>query len=114
MSANSAVTVLRSPSGIPPTAGSVNKSISETDTVETGVDALVDIATALGASGAPHWPQNLEPGLLSNPHLGQRALSIVPHWLQNLRPSAFSVPQVVQRIPVVLNRPARRGASWHP
>src|SRR5260370_25442812 len=96
MSANSAVTVLRSPSGMSPTAGSAVRLIADTAATLSGA-APVDGA-APPAKTVPHSPQNFAPGALSNPHFAQRAFSGDPHWLQTFSPWGFSVPQLAQRM----------------
>src|SRR5271166_2473764 len=88
MSANSAVTVLRSPSPI----------------AESAVPSLIRIRvlSAAGFTGAPsgavHCPQNLKPGGFSKRHLGQTSASALVHCPQNLIPSGFSKPHFEQRI----------------
>jgi hypothetical protein len=85
-----------------------------------------------GASALPHSSQNLEVGLLSVVHFGQRLDSGVPHSAQNFPLLELSVPHFVQRIgPIprdtdecyfvssnVTQRPANRGKAirdmWRP
>src|SRR6516165_4882962 len=92
MSANSAVTVLRSPL----TASDV------------GAESLRRTLLSLGGAGAafgsgsriaaPHSPQNFSPGSMGAPHFGHEATSGVPQLVQNLRPSRLSLPHFEQRI----------------
>jgi hypothetical protein len=91
MSANSAVTVLRSPS-ITSVAGIA--SLNWTD-----VDCALDGARGADAPiAAPHSPQNLSFGSIGAPHFGQVATRDVPQLVQNLRPSRLSLPHFEQRI----------------
>src|SRR5215468_2370281 len=81
MSANNAVTVLRSPSGAADDATSAatrNSCAFALDCgtcAEAGFDAAGAPLGALGAIGLAQLPQNLNPGGFSNPHCGQRFLS---------------------------------------
>src|SRR5215469_6462520 len=77
ISANSAVTVLRSPLAAPLAAGGKDD------------DKANDVA---------HCEQNLASGALSKLHFGQRWLSDAPHWLQKRAPTALSVPHFEQCI----------------
>src|SRR5713101_3562077 len=90
MSANSAVTVLRSPSAVSPVIAAFN-----------GTDALLGRGGADGAdsaNGAPHSPQNLSPVSFEAPQREQRAASGAPHSAQNLRLCRLSPPHFEQRI----------------
>src|SRR5260370_37891765 len=99
MSAKSAVTVLRSPSGTSPVAGSAVTLISAVGALEADAGACVASAIPLPAgSGAPHSPQNLNLGGLSNPHLGQRFASGAAQLPQNFMPCGLSVPHFEQRM----------------
>src|SRR5262249_9916041 len=86
MSANSAVTVLRSPS----TASAFGASSA------IWRDHAVFISGA--KSDAVHCPQNLKPGGFSKRHLGQINASGLVHCPQNFIPSGFSNPHFEQRI----------------
>jgi hypothetical protein len=44
----------------------------------------------------PHSPQNLIPGVLGDPQLGQVTVRRVAHSPQNFRPASLGVPQVGQ------------------
>src|SRR5215470_1832971 len=97
MSANSAVTVLRSPSAAP--AG-----VPSWSTRTDGVDATGDFATVL-LTGAPHWSQNFDAGWIVAPQFEHEPRKGAAHALQNLAPSRFSVPHFGQIIPTDLH--------WH-
>src|SRR5258708_289270 len=94
MSANSAVTVLRSPS-----VASVSGCAASTRIV-----GAIDVAdepvrsSASAPSAAPQSPQNLDAGAFSAPHFGQLTASPLPHWEQNFLPARFSVSHLEQRI----------------
>jgi hypothetical protein len=93
ISANNAVIVLRSPSGelLAPTSGGPASA--------TAVDVVTTVARAgATSSGAPHSPQNLSPGWLLTPHLGQLISRGASQAAQNLRPSRLSLPHFEQRI----------------
>src|SRR5271168_3764701 len=90
ISANSAVTVLRSPS-----------RFSEAGVSATRIGESFDcFAEAAGGcpSGAPHSPQKRLSAGLSAPHFGQRFASGAPQSPQNFLPAGFSVLQFEQRI----------------
>jgi len=93
MSANSAVTVLRSPSGIS----------SDSPVIRTGLTAVelagfASVREDLAFKGTPHSLQNFEPVLFDAPHEPQRNGRGEPHSLQNFAVSGFSVPQLLHRI----------------
>src|SRR3984893_10684065 len=94
MSANSAVTVLRSPLSAA-SACSVGMRLS--DAVAAGDRAEAGCASA-ATSPPPQSTQNLSPGSAGAPQEGQTRLSSWPHWTQNFRPSRLSFPQLEQRI----------------
>src|SRR5437588_7465518 len=96
MSANSAVTVLRSPSGRP--------SVSRPDGMRSGCSdnsAEVDLTEPDAAlpmlSGAAHSSQNFAPGRLPAPQQGQLTGIGAAQSLQNFAPSRLSAPQLEQR-----------------
>src|SRR5215472_12234962 len=91
MSANSAVTVLRSPSGT--SLGSAATRMLD----DPGLDAPAP-GEPWADSEAPQLPQNLNEGLFSEPHCGHLAESASPHPPQNLFPAGFSVAHFEQRI----------------
>src|SRR5713101_7298478 len=87
MSANSALTVLRSPSS------GAGLSISR-----TVIDDLDRWATGdPGTSGVVHCPQNLNPGGFSKRQLEQTKASAAVHCPQNFIPSGLSKPHLEQR-----------------
>src|SRR5271155_3052888 len=88
MSANSAVTVFRSPS-------SADVSVCSTSTRAACTDCL---AVDGDASDAAHSSQNLAPGLLAAPQWGHLAAKGVAHSRQNFAPSRLSAPHFVQHI----------------
>src|SRR5215469_5023445 len=93
MSANSAVTVLRSPSSDADEAtGAIRIAVSAAG-CGLGAAAVVDVV-----NDAPHSPQNFSPGWLEAPHLEQATLSGSPQFAQNLRPSRLSLSHFEQRI----------------
>ena len=53
-------------------------------------------AAAAGPRYVPHSPQNLAPGGLAAPQVGQSWASRCPHSRQNLRLGSFCVPQLLQ------------------
>src|SRR5271155_4841123 len=92
MSANSAVTIFRSPS-----------------IVWSAIEDLSICAAALSSVVAPdrdnpssnfaaHWPQNFAAAEFSKPHFAHVRLNAAPHSLQNLSPSGLSALQSEQRI----------------
>ena len=89
MSANSAVTVLRSPS-----------RFSEAGVSTTRIGESFDFSgEAAGVPiGAPQSSQNFAVGEQSAPHFAQRLESGVPHSGQNFLPEVLSVPHFEQRI----------------
>src|SRR5262249_27175352 len=92
MSANSAVTVLRSPSV------SVEASASSAVTRIASAGVLARTIEAFPASAAPQSPQNFLAAGFSEPHLGQRLPSCAPQSAQNRLPAGFSAPHFEQRI----------------
>src|ERR1700758_812531 len=91
MSANSAVTVLRSPSITDET------SVWEAATRKSGGVSRRDPGMLPAENAAPQSPQNFAPGRLAKPHLGQRRVKAAPHSIQNLVVSGFSELQLGQR-----------------
>src|SRR5215831_14261040 len=84
MSANSIVTVLRSPSRFSPTVLSITR-------IDESFGFLGD-AAADGPSDVPHSSQNLAPGLFLASHFGHEATMGAAHSLQNFAPSRLSAP----------------------
>src|SRR5215469_15095477 len=89
MSANSAVTVLRSPSE----SATVCSDVNRTDVVE---EVRAVDPNPLEASAAAHSPQNFAVGAFSYPHFAQRFLKGAAHSLQNFCSAGFSAPHVGQ------------------
>jgi hypothetical protein len=100
MSANSAVTVLRSPS-----IGADEAS----DAIRIAGSAAFagSVCTAgEGVSDAPQSPQNFSPGSFDAPHRGHFEASGAPHSPQNLRPSRLSELHFAQRTATLIAAPA--------
>jgi hypothetical protein len=90
MSANSAVTVLRSPS---------RDSGEGTSVVQIwGVSDFFSEGVAVFPKAAPQSSQNFADGKLSPPQLAQRLESRLPHSGQNFLPVVLSVPHLEQSI----------------
>src|SRR5262245_30919435 len=90
MSANSAVTVLRSPSITSAAACSANKRIPAPD------HDLVATASELIEGGVrlvPHFLQNRAPALTGALQSGQSSSSLRPHCSQKAESAGFSLPQ---------------------
>src|SRR6202167_5922294 len=90
ISANSAVTVLRSPSRFSDAGESATRIRESFD--------FFDDAAAGAANGAPQSSQNFAVAELSAPHFAQRLANGVPHSGQNFRAEVLSVPHFEQRI----------------
>src|SRR5271154_4905662 len=90
ISANSAVTVLRSPSRFSEAGGS--------DTRIGGSVDFLDDAAAGAPNGVPQSSQNFAVGAPSAPHFAQRLANGVPHSAQNFLPEVLSIPHFEQRI----------------
>src|SRR6266851_9547318 len=78
MSANRAVTVLRSPSIAADAAPSAATVICD-----SGEETIVEVATFAGPIAVPHFLQNRAPGLTDALHAGQINSSFAPHPSQN-------------------------------
>src|SRR5215472_14494463 len=94
ISANSAVTVLRSPSV-------TAEAICSAEIVMLGVLKRDDVDRAiafLDASMVPQSPQKRLLGGFSEPHFGQWLVNGAPQSPQNLCPVGLSLPQFEQRI----------------
>src|SRR5437764_8156215 len=92
MSANSAVTALRSPSDTGVASDSPGVILTSEEACVSGLDV------ELSVDGSAHSLQNFEPNGLETPHLRQTSGSGPAHWLQNLAAFAFSLPQAVHFI----------------
>src|SRR6185437_6889263 len=97
MSANSAVTVLRSPS-----VGSGASGGAEVKRISVLVGFICVETSAAGDSlrvrALPQSSQNSDEGAFSPPHFGQRFVSGLPQAAQNFRPVVLSAPHFVHRI----------------
>ena len=93
MSANSAVTVLRSPSVAPEAS-----SCSGATRIPSGVDTVGPVAPAPLVSGAPHLPQKLDVAGLSALHFAQSFVSAFPHCAQKLFADGLFALHFEQRI----------------
>src|SRR5229473_1431944 len=102
MSANSAVTVLRSPSETAPSAATMICDLGEETVVE---------AAFVSPIAVPHFLQNRAPGLTDALHAGQINSSFAPHPSQNEASPGLSWWQDGQRIgsPVALLLPRADG-----
>jgi hypothetical protein len=90
MSANRAVTVLRSPSRFSGFGGSATR-------IGASFDVFGD-PTAGASSGAPQSSQNFAVAEFCALHLVQRLESGLPHSGQNFLPDVLSVPHLGQRM----------------
>src|SRR6201989_768947 len=97
ISANSAVTVFRSPSSDVWVSDASEPTRIPGILSEVAMEALVEGA-ADELSAAPHAPQNLAEGTFSKLQLAQGRVNAVPHSLQNFSPSGFSALQLAHRI----------------
>src|ERR1700693_4195029 len=100
LSANSAVTVLRSPS-----------RFSGAGVSATRIGVSFDFLEAAGGcpSAAAHSPQKSSTGSFEAPHCGHKRASGAAHFAQNLRSWRLSLPHFEQRIggPPKFRRPMR-------
>src|SRR6266851_5223771 len=96
ISANSAVTVLRSPTL---EAGSGLLRVTRI-AEEAGVADALDRCSTSALSDAAHSAQNRAPGGFSKPHRSHRRLNGDAHWMQNFAVSGFSAEQFWQRIDI--------------
>src|SRR5713101_2614693 len=98
ISANSAVTVLRSPSGrFAGSSGAPRAMVCSSD--RAGCAAPVELgATGSAPSIAAHSMQNLAAALFDVPHEGHCSASGAAHPSQNFAPAGFSEPHLEQRI----------------
>src|SRR5713226_10639218 len=106
MSANSAVTVLRSPSIASDAAPS-----AATRTCDLSEETVVETAAFVAPIAVPHFLQNRAPGLTDDLHAGQINSSFAPHPSQNEASPGLSWWQDGQRIgsPVALLLPRADG-----
>src|SRR5579863_10225737 len=92
MSANSAVTVLRSPSI------ASRELLSDATRIAVTAVAADETGDAGAISAFPQSPQNFSAGSLEAPQRAHLAAIGAPHCAQNLRPSRLSTPHLLQRI----------------
>ena len=97
MSANSAVTVLRSPSSAAESA-KVCSGATRTPDADPAGDEVAAAAPAPFVSGAPHLPQKSELGGFCSLHLAHCLASAFPHFAQKLFVEGLFVPHFEQRI----------------
>src|SRR5215469_15972020 len=90
ISANSMVTVLRSPSRFSPVGWSPMR-------IRASLDFVIESASAAPRL-APHESQNFASGRFSTPHAGHLGERRAPHLSQNFALPRLSVPHFVQRI----------------
>src|SRR5580765_3331420 len=105
ISANRAVTVLRSPPG-----NSAEAGCSGAMRIGGGAfdgSGLEGVAPGAGVSDMPHSPQNLNWGGFSNPHAAHRFFIGAAQLPQNFMPAGLSVPQFEQSIVMTLAREAK-------
>src|SRR6266404_4587242 len=95
MSANSAVTVLRSPSIA---SGELLSGATRTLEASPSGDKVAPAAAAPFVSGAPHLPQKSDVVGLSVLHFAQSLVSAFPHFAQKLLADGLLVPHFEQRI----------------
>src|SRR4029077_13056161 len=105
MSANSAVTVLRSPSIASAELLSGAMRTLEADACN---DEVATAAPALFVSGAPHLPQKSDVGGFSALHFAQCFASAFPHFPQKLFVEGLFVSHFEQRIDAPANQATDR------
>src|SRR5262249_23576819 len=97
MSANSAVTVLRSPSNsVEASACSALRRIPNASGLS--VEATGALALDVSTRAVPHSPQNFSPAVYGVPQAMHLSASGLPHSTQNLRPGRLSLPHEEQCI----------------
>src|SRR5690242_2255385 len=96
MSANSAVTVLRSPSKA--NALSACAATALMSDADCRADDISPVDLVLFVKPAPHLPQKLDVGEFSAPHSVQGRVSAFPQRAQKLLSAGFSEPHFTQRI----------------
>lgn len=112
MSANNAVTVLRSPSSAAESA-TVCSGATRTPATNPGGDEVAAAVPAPLASGAPHLPQKSDVGGFSALHFAHCLASAFPHFAQKLFIEGLFVPRLEQRIDAPRG-PRDRPLSYHP
>src|ERR1700683_1435326 len=100
ISANNAVTVLRSPSIAAGSEFSTATRMPDGAEVEVAFEGCA----VAPPRAAAHCEHNLASGGFSKAHFGHRRLNGTAHSIQNLAPGGFSVEQLSQRITVSWSR----------
>src|SRR6266852_9262159 len=107
MSANSAVTVLRSPSSASDAAPSAATMICD-----LGEETVVAAAAFAGPIAVPHFLQNRAPGLTDALQAGQVNSSFAPHSSQNEASVGLSLLHLAQSIGQALSSSSSSLASF--
>src|SRR5215469_17737445 len=100
MSANNAVTVLRSPSRFSGVGASATRTVRSMDFLVVGA--------AVDPIGRPHFLQNRAPGLITLLHAGQVSPSFEPHCSQNAASDGLSVLHETHSIDLSAEFPQER------
>src|SRR3984893_14718985 len=111
MSANSAVTVLRSPSIVDEASGC--SGVTRISEAVNPAGEPVVAGAAIPASAAPQSSQKADDGAFSAPHFEQRLDRGLPHAAQNFLLVVLSVPHLLQRI-ALLGKPSDSLFLYHP
>src|SRR3984893_7002475 len=111
MSANSAVTVLRSPSIVDEASGC--SGVTRISEAVNPAGEPVVAGAAIPASAAPQSSQKADDGAFSAPHFEQRLNRGLPHAAQNFLLVVLSVPHLVQRI-ALPGKPSDSPFLYHP
>src|SRR5271167_1713824 len=109
ISANSAVTVLRSPSSA---SGELLSAATRTPRAKPGSDGVAAAAPAPFVSRVPHLPQKSDVGGFSALHFAHCFASASPHFAQKLLVDGLFVPHFEQRIELLESRD--RPFLYHP
>src|SRR6266851_5127833 len=109
ISANSAVTVLRSPSTVVEASGCSGVMGTEGPSSLATGGGLAAPALGAASSGAAHSSQNLALGALTALQRGHFTANGVAHSLQNFAPPRLSLPHFTQRM---ISFPTRRAGPW--
>src|SRR5712692_9387340 len=100
-SANSAVTILRSPS-IVVEASACSEVTRILGAADAALGKVAAADSALPGRAAPQSSQNADAGAFCAPHFGQPRDSGLPHAAQNFLLVVLSVPHLVQRMRLIL------------
>src|ERR1700732_1041395 len=112
MSANSAVTVLRSPSSAVEASGCSGVT-RMSGAVDAACGELAAADAALAVSAVPQSSQKADEGAFSAPHFGHLRDSGLPHAAQKFLLVVLSVPHLVQRI-ALPGKPSDWPFLYHP